>query len=304
MKRLAIVVFLGLLIGGVVSLMAASPNAADTAKQPMNFIGDAHELDTKYDGPFNVDLNQWFAAHRPAENQKIRFDTVFQTPRVLVATITNKGQLFGLHYHTMSDEIVFLLKGHCKEYVDGNWIPMVAGQVHYNPRGVIHGTQCDDEAQELHFFTPVPGETDRVFLNSGKTQAKAGDIVGDWSLVDTQYKTNYLITLDDWYASHPKLPGQSMRVDPPWGTLRNQMMIAQGPKLDPHFHGSADEMIYVYKGVGEMLVKGEWVQVHAGELHCNPRGFIHGIRPVSDDFKIFAVFTPPPANGNDRIFIK
>jgi len=305
MKRIAIVSLGILLAAGVMCLMAAAPSgAADTPKQAMNFIGDAHELDTKYDGPFNVDLNQWFASHRPAENQKIRFDTVFQTPRVMVATITNKGQLFGLHYHTMSDEIVFLLKGHCKEYVDGKWIPMVAGQVHYNPRGVIHGTQCDDEAQELHFFTPAPGETDRVFLDSGKTQAKAGDVVGDWSLVDTQYKTNYLITLDDWYAAHPLLSGQSMRVDPPWGTLRNQMMIAQGPKLDPHFHGSADEMIYVYKGVGEMFVKGEWVKVHAGELHCNARGFIHGIRPVSDDFKIFAVFTPPPANGNDRIFIK
>jgi len=305
MKRIAIVAFVGLLTAGVVTLMAASPGAADTPKvDSKNFVGDVHELDTKYEAPFNVVLDRWFADHRPAETQKIRFDTVFQTPRVMVATITNKGQLFGLHYHTMADEIVFLLKGHCKEYVDGKWIPMLPGQIHYNPRGVIHGTRCEDEAQELHFFTPVPGETDRVFLDSGKTQAKAGDIVGDWPLVDTQYKTNYLVTLDEWYAAHPVPAGQSMRVDPPWGTLRNQMMIAQKPKLDPHYHGSADEMIYVYKGVGEMLLKGEWVTVKAGEIHFCPRGFIHGIRPVSDDFKIFAVFTPPQANGNDRIFVK
>ena len=37
-------------------------------------------------------------------------------------------------------------------------------------------------------------------------------------------------------------------------------------------------------------------------LHAMAR--VHGIRPVSDDFKIFAVFTPPQVNGNDRIFVK
>jgi quercetin dioxygenase-like cupin family protein len=251
-----------------------------------------------------VNLAEWFATHRPADNQKMRFDVMFQTPRVMVATITNQGQLFGLHYHAIADELVFLIKGNCKEYVDGKWIAMHAGDVHFNPRGVIHGTQCDGEAQELHFFTPVTGDNDRVFLDSGKTSAKSGDVVADWSLIDTQFKKGMIITLDEWSASHPIPAGESMRVDLPVGTPRFQMTIGQKPKLDAHFHGSSDEIIYVYKGVGEMLVKGEWVKVKAGEIHFNPRGFIHGIRPVSDDFKISAVFTPPQANGNDRIFVK
>ena len=63
-------------------------------------------------------------------------------------------------------------------------------------------------------------------------------------------------------------------------------------------------MIYVYKGEGQEMIKGEWVTLKAGEIHFCPRGFIHAIRPVSKDFKIFAVFTPPSANGNDRIYVE
>jgi quercetin dioxygenase-like cupin family protein len=291
-----------LLVGVFVLLTLGALTLA--AAPPVNFVGDAHELDTKYDGPFNVNLAEWFATHRPAADQKIRFDVVFQSPRVMVATITNEGQLFGLHYHALADELVYLVKGNCKEYVDGKWVPMHAGDFHFNPRGVIHGTQCDGEAQELHYFTPVTGDNDRVFLNSGKTSAKSGDVVADWSLIDTQYKKGMIMTLDEWAASHPIPADPGMRVDLPLGTMRFQMTIGQKPKLDAHYHGSSDEIIYVYQGVGEELVKGEWVKFKAGEIHFNPRGYIHAIRPVSDDFKIFAIFTPTPANGADRIFAK
>jgi quercetin dioxygenase-like cupin family protein len=304
MKRIAMLLFVVLLASGLVTVaVAPSAIAATNLKTDMVNVGDARELDTNYAAPFNVNLNEWFAAHRPTGDQKIRFDTVFQTPRIMVATVINKGQLFGLHYHTMADEIVFLLKGNCKEYVDGKWVPMVPGQIHYNPRGIIHGTQCSDEALELHYFTPVPGDADRVFLGSGKTQAKEGDIAGDWSMVDTQFKTNVLIPLEEWYPAHPILAGQTMRLDLPMGTMRNQMVIASKPQLGPHYHGSADEIIYVYRGEGEELINGKWLKLKAGDIHFCPRGFIHAIRPVSDDFKIFAVFTPAPANGADRIFV-
>ena len=79
-------------------------------------------------------------------------------------------------------------------------------------------------------------------------------------------------------------------------------MIAQMPGLAAHYHGSADEIIYAYKGTGEMYVNGEWAKINAGEIHFCPRGLVHGIRPADKEFKIFAVFAPPQAGGNDRIF--
>lgn len=290
--------FLGLLTLGVVSL---------TAAPPVLNVGDAHELDTDYPSPYNVNLAEWFAAHPlPASETGPRMDVVFQTPRVKVLAMTIHGN-FPLHYHLKSDEILVPIKGHCQEYVNGKWEMVGPGDIHYNPRGAIHGLKCEKgmEFQSIDFFTPaLSAEGDRVMLDSKESKAKPGDVVGDWALIDSQFKSGVNINLDQWYASHPIKPGETMRVDLPMGTPRNQLVIAQKPALKAHYHGSSDEIIYVYKGVGEELIKGEWVKLKAGEIHFCPRGFVHAIRPVSDDFKIFAVFPPPPANGSDRIFVE
>ena len=296
MKHSAVALFVGLFALAVIAMEVA----------PSSNVGDPHELDTKYESPFNVNLNEWFANHPlPAGQSGPRMDVVFQTPRVLVVSLTIKGS-FPLHFHTNSDEILIPIKGKCREYVDGKWTWMQPGDVHYNPRGVIHGVQCDEgmEFQSFDIFTPaLPAGGDRVFLDSEKSHAKPGDVVADWTLVDTQYKSGAIINTDEWYAAHPIPAGQTSRVDLPMGTPRGQMVLAQRPVLAAHYHGSSDEIIYAYKGVGEEMIQGQWVQLKAGEIHFCPRGFIHAIRPVSDDFRIYAFFTPPQANGNDRIFV-
>jgi quercetin dioxygenase-like cupin family protein len=299
MKCRSILVFLG--------IVALASLVLGAAPQQLMNVGDVHELDTQYPSPFNVNFSDWFAAHPLAAGQAgPRMDVVFKTPRILVLAMTIRGN-FPLHYHTNSDEIMVPIKGKCKEYVDGKWQWIQPGDIHYNPRGVVHGLQCEPgmEFQSFDIFTPaLPEGGDRVFVDSKESKAKPGDIVADWALIDTQFKKGALINADEFYASHPIAAGQSMRMDLPMGTIRSQMVIAQKPALKAHYHGSSDETIYVYKGVGEELIKGEWVKLKAGEIHFCPRGFIHAIRPVSDDFRIFAFFTPPSANGADRMFVE
>jgi quercetin dioxygenase-like cupin family protein len=295
MKRILIVVF------AVLFVLSMGALAAPVSK----LVGDVRSIDTKYAGPFNVNLEKWFAAHPVEPGKMMRMEPIFKTPRVTVMATANKGQTVDLHYHLFADEISFVIKGQCEKYIDGKWVLMNPGDVHYNPRGVIHATRVvgDKPLLELTFFTPSPPPNDRVFLNSEITTAKVGAVVGDWSLLDTQYKKGYNFNLDAWYAAHPIEAGKTMRSEPAMGTLRSQLMIAQMPNLPAHYHGSADEIIYIYKGEGEMYINGEWVKVYPGEVHFNSRGYIHGIRPVGKEFKIFAVFTPPQANGNDRIFM-
>ena len=296
MKRILILVFVGLFV------LSTGALAAPDSK----VIGDARSIDTKYAVPFNVNLEKWFAAHPVEPGKMIRMEPIFQTPRVTVMATANNGQLIDLHYHNFADEISFVIKGQCEKYVDGKWVLMNPGDVHYNPRGIIHATRVvgDKQLLELTIFTPSPPANDRVFLNSEITTAKVGAVVGDWSLLDTQYKKGYNFNLDEWYAAHPFEPGKTMRIDAAMGTLRSQLMIAQRPSLGVHYHGSADEIIYIYKGVGELYINGEWVKVYPGEIHFCPRGYIHGIHPAGDgEFKIFAVFAPPQANGSDRIFV-
>jgi quercetin dioxygenase-like cupin family protein len=299
MKRVLILIVLGLFVASTVALAG-----------PVNkLIGDARSIDTKYAGPFNVSLEKWFAEHPVEQGKKLRLEPIFQTPRVAVMSLAaaKSGVLLDLHYHIYADELMFIVKGRCEEYIDGKWVLLKPGDMHYNPRGVIHAGRVvgDGPFQAVGIYTPPPPDSDRVFLNSEITTAKPGAIVGDWQLLDTQYKKGYIVNLDEWYAAHPIQAGTTWRSDPAMGTPRNQLMIAQQPTLAVHYHGSADEIIYTYKGVGEIYINGEWVKVHPGEIHFCPRGFMHGIRPVAGggEFKIFAVFAPPQANGSDRIFV-
>ena len=294
MRRILILVSAGLF------MLSTGALAASDSK----VIGDARSIDTKYAGPFNVNLEKWFADHPVEPGKTLRLEPIFQTPRVTVVSLA-AFQLIDLHYHTVADEVMLVIKGQCEEYIDGKWVLMNPGDVHYNPRGVIHTGRIvsGKPFMALTIFTPPPPPNDRVFLNSEITTAKAGAVVGDWSLLDTQYKRGAVFNLDEWYAAHPIEPGKTMRSDPAMGTLRSQLMIAQMPSLGVHYHGSADEIIYIYKGVGELYINGEWVKVHPGEIHFCPRGNIHGIRPADKGFKIFAIFAPPQANGNDRIFV-
>jgi quercetin dioxygenase-like cupin family protein len=269
-------------------------------------IGDARSIDTKYPGPFTVNLEKWFADHPLEAGKMLKMEPIYQTPRMIVLAAVNKGQLIDLHYHTFADEIVVAVKGQCEQFVDGKWVLMKPGDVHYNPKGIVHATRVvgDQPFYALSIFTPPPpGGNDRVFLNSDITTAKPGAVVGDWSLLETQYKKGYILNMDDWYAAHPIESGKTMRSDPVMGTLRGQLMFAQMPSLGVHYHGSADEIIYTYKGAGEMYINGEWTKVNPGDIHFCPRGMIHGIRPAGNEFKIFAVFGPPQANGNDRLFV-
>ncbi len=298
MKRFMPFLLIGLLALGVVTLAAAP---ADLTKADTKLVGDPHKLDTKYEGPFNVDLIKWFETHPFEPGKSMRSEILFQTPRVTAMALKIKGP-FPMHYHLQCDEIIYPIKGTAKEWVNGKWETLKPGIVHYNPRGLVHGGQFDEEFWGVVFFTPAPPPAgERVWTKD--TSYKPGDVAVDWKLVDTQFMTGQMIDVEKFLAEHPIPAGQPMRADFVVGTPRSQYVIGQKPKLDPHYHGSSDEIIFVYKGTGEMYINGEWVKVTPGFIHFNARGFIHGIRPVTDDFRIFALFTPPSANGNDRIFI-
>jgi quercetin dioxygenase-like cupin family protein len=295
MKRVLILIALGLFVASTGAL------AGPVSK----LIGDARSIDTQYAGPFTVNLDKWFAEHPVEPGKKLRLEPIFQTPRVAVMSLAaaKSGPLLDLHYHIHADELLFVVKGQCEEYIDGTWVLMKPGDMHYNPRGVIHASRVVGDEPFLAVGIYTPPHNDRVFLNSEITTAKPGAVVGDWQLLDTQYKKGYLFNLDEWYAAHPIQAGTTWRSDAVMGTLRSQLMIAQQPTLAVHYHGSADEIIYTYKGAGEIYINGEWVKVHPGEIHFCPRGYIHGIRPAGNELKIFAVFSPPQANNNDRVFV-
>jgi len=126
-------------------------------------------------------------------------------------------------------------------------------------------------------------------------------------LIDATPGEGVLINLDEWYAKNPPKEGQPGRSDNVFSSPRSAVFIGQtkDPKgAGRHIHVVVDEIIFVYKGEGEMYLNGKWVPIKAGDLHFCPRGVAHGIRPLPEkELLIFNIFTPPQPKGGDRATI-
>ena len=125
-----------------------------------------HLIDATPGEALAFDAEKWFQDH-PIEKGLIRYETVFKSPRVQVSFIRLKGAPLGRHIHTQVDELVYVVKGRGKMYLNGKWGPIKAGDFHTSPRGVAHGgrTAGDEELWMILFFTePLPPGGDPAMI--------------------------------------------------------------------------------------------------------------------------------------------
>jgi quercetin dioxygenase-like cupin family protein len=123
--------------------------------------------------------------------------------------------------------------------------------------------------------------------------------------VDSTPPNSILIHLDEFFAQHPST-NDAPRSDRVLATPRCAVSIAsnKGPLIGPHMHTNVDEIIFVYKGAGEILVNGKWTPAKAGDLHVCPRGVPHATRVSGTNvMEVISIFTPPPPGGNDRLML-
>ena len=70
------------------------------------------------------------------------------------------------HYHTVADEIVLIVGGGGDMLINGKWTPVKPGDLHVNPRGIIHNSRNPDEdSRFISIFTPqqpLGGDINRV----------------------------------------------------------------------------------------------------------------------------------------------
>jgi len=279
----------------------AAPAATENAGPS---VGNKALLDASSDKGIVVNLDDFYAKHPLKEGEPARGDEVFKSPRVQVSLVTNKGPLIGLHYHATADEIVYVYKGAGEMYIDGKWVPVKAGDLHVNPRGVVHATRVtgDEPMEVIGFFTqPQENGNDKVFMSNFE-----GKVVGAATLLDASTKEGLLINLPEFYAEHPLKKGAATRGDSVYKSPRSEIVMVQnhGPLIGRHYHNSCEEIVFVYKGQGEMYVDGKWIPVKAGDLHINPRGLYHATRVTgNEDMQAFSLFAQPQANGNDKVFL-
>lgn len=79
----------------------------------------------------------------------------------------------------------------------------------------------------------------------------------------------------------------------------------EGYFLKPHIHKTHDEMVYVIKGKGQMLINDKWIDIQQGNVHFNPMGKVHSIKHAGgrEELVVLSVFTPA-MKETDRHFVQ
>jgi mannose-6-phosphate isomerase-like protein (cupin superfamily) len=126
-------------------------------------------------------------------------------------------------------------------------------------------------------------------------------------LIDSTPGEDVLINLDEWYSTHPITEGKLGRSDNVFSSPRSAVFVGSNKDtkgIGRHIHVTVDEVIFIYKGEGEMYINGKWVPVKAGTLHVCPRGVTHAIRALpGKEILSFNIFTPPQPKGGDRAML-
>ena len=92
--------------------------------------------------------------------------------------------------------------------------------------------------------------------------------------IDSTPDKALLLNMDHGLAANPVKAGEKPKMVKIFESPRSAMFFinSNGLVLPKHFHTSADELVVIYRGKGEMLIDGKWVPVKAGDVHVNPRG--------------------------------
>ena len=113
-------------------------------------------VDSKPDQAILIDLDEWYKTHPAPGKPALVSETVFASPRsALMIRTGGKGRVTTSHYHTVADEIVLIVGGGGEMLINGKWTPVKAGDLHVNPRGIIHNSRNPNEdSRFISIFTP------------------------------------------------------------------------------------------------------------------------------------------------------
>lgn len=79
--------------------------------------------------------------------------------------------------------------------------------------------------------------------------------------------------------------------------------VAPGDKVRPaHSHPNGEEVIYIIRGTGRVLVGSDVQPVRAGTTVLFPRGVVHMLHNTGDvEMKVVCFFAPPTGLDNYRM---
>ena len=99
-----------------------------------------------------------------APGDSVATEMLFQSPRTAGFVTTLDGSL-APHYHEHHEEIVFVLAGRARMFVQNAWYEIAPGDVVHLPAGVLHAVETDRPCSVVSIFSPPFDGVDRVYLD-------------------------------------------------------------------------------------------------------------------------------------------
>ena len=108
-----------------------------------------------------VNIDEWSDNHPLNPGQQSLIGRLSTSPRYAVSLRSSNGLILVPHFHPNADEILVVYKGSCDMIINGTRLRVKAGDVHVNPRGVVHATYCapGEEMTVVSIFTPARNES-------------------------------------------------------------------------------------------------------------------------------------------------
>ena len=101
------------------------------------------------------------------DGEKIQIINVAQDDTATCVLIRfTEGSEVKPHFHKTHDETVYVIKGSGQMLINGKWIDVKPGSVHFNPMNKVHSTRNTGKEPLVVFsiWTPSMKEPDRTFV--------------------------------------------------------------------------------------------------------------------------------------------
>lgn len=113
-----------------------------------------------------------------------------------------------------------------------------------------------------------------------------------------------IVSLASVLAKNPSAQGEAFKVMPvAQGRDASVTVVRATGELPPHYHEAREEVVYVVRGGGTMLLGNEKRPVKAGDILHIPRRVPHGFVNGAKRETVVVSVMAPPFDGKDRIFL-
>lgn len=232
------------------------------------------------------------------EGENLRITDVAETGTSIVRLVQiRKDAEIKPHAHDNHDEIVYQVKGSGTAVLSGNQYPIKSGTLLLVPRGTPHSfvNNGGEDCIALSFFSPPLNSPIPPFNKGGGGGIKG---VGEGSLPTVRI-------LDEIPKEIP-----SKETVKTIELLKNQdaslqlIMVREDAEIRLHYHKRNDEVIYVVKGSGIIILDGTRDVAKPGSVMIVPRKSYHKFINTGGETYIALSLFSPPFTGKGTKYLK